>query len=412
MSVTLIKQPFYICPAHNDIEFYASSDQTGQPNFNYYVVVTVNGSDIYNYRIPPDPGGNCYYNACGIARKYVDNYYPFGVQDFINLNSQFPNITVNIGEEYGSTPTIHSGTDFPFWTWNASLQRKERALYDPVNYLSYSVGQILFMNNYSDVVNVKLFQDLVFYFVQSDFIVDHVYLNVYDSSNALINEFMIMNSINVFPSFISVNLGPEPLNAFSIANPGAFISLMTSSLPVITAAAHHYDLIFSDTLDNLQRTVRVNIISPCQNRFIDYSLLYLNRLGGFDFTPMQGNDKNVLNIEKTFYKGLSNSFEGSYVTTSGTVNTNGLNPIPANKRALNISYDKNLTLQSQPYIQDQIDAMSDMFTSAKVFVNEGFADYTQYSQEDISYEIKKNLVEKIVTITANLKGNTERRQFE
>lgn len=405
MAITTIKRPLAFVPAYNDSEFLAGSTQTAQPNFTYYVKVTTDTAEEYILRIPPDPNNQCYINTVAYTRKYIDNYYPFGEHD-VKVHPGIRSLTVNIGEEYGSTPTIYPGTDYTFNYWNASLNKKERSLFNPDNYLSLtSDGACKFLNNFPDTINVKLDQDLVLSWIQWDLLFPTVTINTYLSTGVLRDTITIDTDVFTFPQYLNFNIGPESLNTFQTTEPPTRYT--SSVLPWFNSIVAYYTV----TLDGLS-LIRVNIIDPCE-KFVDYPLFYLNRKGAFDYVNMQGNHKEITNIEKKFYKGLTDKFEASYETVIGTVLTTGPNPLGINDKTLNISYEETLTLISQPLDQSQLDLLKDLMTSPYTFINVGAYDYVKYSCKNSQYELKRDIIEKIVQIEATLNaGVTEVRQIE
>jgi hypothetical protein len=405
MAVTLINSPLYIVPAYNNVEYLASSTQTAQPNFVYYLKVTIDTAEEYIHRIPPDPNGNCYFNAIAYTRKFMENYYPFGEWD-VQAHPGFRLITVNIGEEYGSTPVIYPGTNHSFSTWNSSLTLKERSLYNPDNYMSLaSDSEVKLMNRFPNTINVKMDQDLVLSWIQWDVLFPTVTILTYLSDGTLRDTITIDTDVITFPEYLNFNVGPESLNAFQTnASPTRYTSGL---LPWFNDSVAYYIV----TIDGIN-TYRINIVEPC-GKFEDYPLYYLQRHGAFDYVNMNANHKDVLNIEKKFYKGLSAQFEASYENVALSTVVTGPNPLSINDKALNISYEETLTLMSQPLDQSQLDLIKDLMASPYTFINVGHYDYVKYSCKNAQYELKRDIIEKIVQIEATLNaGVTEVRQIE
>ena len=292
MAITTIKRPLYLIPAYNDSEYLASSSQTAQPNFVYYVKITTDTAEEYIERIPPDPNGLFYFNALSYTRKYISNYYPFGEHD-IQAHPGLRGFTVNIGEEYGVTPTIYPGTDHSFNTWNASLKKKTRSLFNPDNYVSLAIdGECKLLNIFPDTINVKLDQDLVLSWIQWDTFFPTITIDTYLSTGVLRDSITIDTDVASFPGYFNFNVGPESLNTFQTTEaPTRYTSLI---LPWFNDTVAYYEV----SVDGINYT-RINIIETC-DKFTDYPLFYLNVNGAFDCINMQGNHKDVFNIEKKF----------------------------------------------------------------------------------------------------------------
>ena len=103
-------------PCYNNQWFVASSTNTGQPNFKYYIVVTdfITGYSVTE-KFLPNPSGKLQFDASKFSELLMTNYIPVNQYGF-QQNTSIRKIRVNIGEIYGSTlpGTIYSGTDIDY----------------------------------------------------------------------------------------------------------------------------------------------------------------------------------------------------------------------------------------------------------------------------------------------------------
>ena len=123
-------------PCYNNQWFVASSTNTGQPNFKYYIVVTdfITGYSVTE-KFLPNPSGKLQFDASKFSELLMTNYIPVNQYGF-QQNTSIRKIRVNIGEIYGSTlpGTITSGTNIDYIVWNGSLEMLTFSKYNSKNY--------------------------------------------------------------------------------------------------------------------------------------------------------------------------------------------------------------------------------------------------------------------------------------
>lgn len=402
MAITIAAEPVSPCPAYNDIEYAAISSQTGQPNFNYYLTVT-NGSTTLVFRVKPDLNGLFYINIKDIVKRFVINYYPYGLNGWNEVLGGYTEFTINIGEEYGSTPTIHTGTNKNLKVWNASLTLKERATYLPSNYYPFIwLNKIRADVSFTESCTASYRdQDLTFYFLDPALVIDKVTITTYlitSLSSTIVGTADITNSTHA--KYISINLSPSSIS-----------ENLGGSTP-FDLTENYYKLEFCDSGGVVATTV-IRIKEVCSVRPLPPKwLVYLNRYGAFDPIEMTLYTKNKSETERIYYKGLNARFNASYNNTAFGYLT-GPNPSPLTKRVLSSTYSDSAILSSEWLTDEHSVNAKDLFTTPAAFIQEGFKDYTIISPEAITYEEKHGLIDKNVQITVPVNyGVTEGRQSE
>lgn len=109
MAVTINTQPQLISPAGNYLTFTFDSDQTGQPNFSFYVEVYINSSFHSAHTIFPESGDNGRIDVSGILKTYVNSLIVSSSieQDYTNAITEY---AIVVYEKYG-TPPINQASD-------------------------------------------------------------------------------------------------------------------------------------------------------------------------------------------------------------------------------------------------------------------------------------------------------------
>lgn len=119
MAITILSQPQAYMPVYNPHQWVSSSNQTGQPNFKYYITVTdLISSESLVYQFDADLSGLCKFNSATFAETFVTQINPDGLYGFQKNTGAIRKIRVNIGERYGTTPTTYPGSDVDYIVWN------------------------------------------------------------------------------------------------------------------------------------------------------------------------------------------------------------------------------------------------------------------------------------------------------
>ena len=417
MAVTVIKRPLATVPAYNDIEFHATSDQFAISDFKFYITIEIVSYATTFTITPTGTSGTIKFNVWEQIKKYVSNYYPFGAYGWQYVTDGIQDITVNIGEYYSGS--VHTGTDYDFEVFNASLTRAERATYLPANYEVDAGRNNVWLNNLyegsstSGRTTCKSDQDMVFYFLQTGAMrMSEVVITTYDSAGATIATSTIAApSPSVYPAtgqirYMCINVGPHGLTNIASGS-------VTGAYPIITASVASYQIAFYGRTSMggaINFFYRYVDIDDCAPKYDNVTLHYLNRFGAFDFVNIYGNHQKTLQSQKTFYKGLNTYFDGSYEEV-GVGDTTVSTPLSMNEKVLNSSYENRQVFRSDWLTDFQIEALQDLITSPAVHSQDGSI-YKKYQVTDNRYQFK-NINEKLQRLDVNLsEGVTERRQYE
>lgn len=417
MAVTEVFRPLLVVPAYNDIEFYAQSDQYAVPDFKFYITIDIPSVSAQFVLTPTGSLGQIRFNICDIVKKYVNNYYPFAAYGWQLTAGGIIDVTVNIGEYYSGA--VHTGSDYDFAIFNASLNRAERAVYLPANYQVAAGRNNAWLNNLKDGdsatarTSCKSDQDMVFYFLQTGAMqITDIEINTYDSAGSLLGISGITNPYAVtFPAvnnarYVCVNVGPNGLSNIDAGD-------VTGTFPIITPSVASIYIRF------IGRTVALGAetffdryidIDDCAPKYDKVTLHYLDRYGAFDFVHLYGNHQRTLRTNKTFYKGMNSYFEGSYEYV-GVGDQTVPSPLSLSQKVLSSTYECNQLLRSDWLDDFQLEALQDLITSPMVHTQAG-EEYKKYQVTDNTYRFR-NVGDKLQRLDVNLsEGTTERRQYE
>ena len=129
-------------PAHNDINYTISSDQTAYADFCYLIDVQVNGTSVIKLRrYPLSANTPIVLNLREIVANFIKTTFPTALKGF---STDYATIVLNISEFYEQETQSTSVTD-PINVWNASasFSKEKRGLRSFVNEFAISrIGEL------------------------------------------------------------------------------------------------------------------------------------------------------------------------------------------------------------------------------------------------------------------------------
>lgn len=193
-----------------------------------------------------------------------------------------------------------SGTSSEFYTWNATRQYTEREK----SYLPYLLGTTpntlgSFLTNYntaSKSIRLDDYETLSMILPTSPLQPYYLMVKTYNSSGTLIGTYGITQSTNTYRK---LDVGVGPMNLINAGIP--FISSTG------TNAVDNYEVYIKNTsnplLGNVSETKKFKIENQCSN-YEKQRIVFLNRLGGFDYFNFTLDSKRSLAISRTEYEKI------------------------------------------------------------------------------------------------------------
>lgn len=361
MAITLLSSPATHTPAFNDQWFTATSNQTAQPNFQFYITVTVhyhNGTAYTTaveneaHNLPVD--NILRFNARGYAEAYTAHYIPFNTNGWNQCRNGILKIIVNVGERYGATPVVYAGANTTYYTWNASLDTMEapgNAIYSAATYVA-SVGSTFpILNDYPDTRVSDNSQNFLYILADGDNVVQKARITSSDGFITL--SFNITNPLlasgNWYDRYLSLCVSPWYLSTLGGVN-------------WIGVAGTNYTVELYDSAGAVRKTVTYAYSDVC-SKFYKYQQIYLNRKGAFDHLNFELVSTEEYDIDRTKVK------HNLYSDPSGAGTQTYLNYTPAN-RVMTTSYNKTLTLNSCVLTDAQSATLLDLATSPVIYLQD------------------------------------------
>jgi hypothetical protein len=406
MAITITHKPQTIAPGFNQLMFRATSTQTAQPNFNYYVTVNVDGVALTPMPLPARPTGDLILDIKPLVRDFLKHYFPFNLSGWQTCTKSIINVTVNIGERYGTTPTIYTGTNQFFKIWNGSLTERERMTYNSSLYVSGSRA----LNNLPTEIKVKKDkQDVVFYYLLNAVNdVTTVEVKTYDSTNTLQSDSAIANphtTVTTQNQMLCINLGKAALQGLLVSQVGGDFPISTSS------SVKRINIKFKNGGTTVGE-YNINYVGCKGRNEKPYSLYYLNRNGAFDFINFVSVNRTNTNT-KINYRKIEQYHKGSYLDSSSTIVLID-SPLEQRDRVLGNTNQDTYRLITDSLSDSDVAMLEDCFNSSVYILHDIENDYYEYvNQTDTQFIVKEKIVDKVIQVQMNINSNiiNERQTF-
>lgn len=333
MSFTLTNNSQLSQPVYNPFYFTTSSSNTTQPNYKFLFDIYLNNSGSTNLgriKLYPRPGTNtCIFSPARVLESNVSYDLTQSVTGITSSTNDIIQYWLNFGEEYGD-PSAGTGTTISVLTstsgycWNAVLTYQQYPSYSSTTYLLSGVtGQFLtnapstqliknnerasitFLNQFPLSFNpfdtnasnfVKYIQVTTYQITGGTSV-----FNVIDvpNSGATLNQ-STANLIQHFGSGIwNLNNVPTSIvEASSSTSTGPIINVITDKQYTIQAV---YGTGNTKTACSQLKTFSIDTSCPVRG-FSPVRLMFLNRLGGFDYFTFTLLSRTNINLERQQYK--------------------------------------------------------------------------------------------------------------
>jgi len=403
MAITLNNRPSVITPGFNQMMFKATSNQTAQPNFKYYIQINVDGNVLSPLVLPARPTGEVIFDIQPLVQDYLKNYFPFNTYGWQQCAKSIIDVTVNIGERYGATPTIYPGVTETYKPYYASLSNEQMTTYDPVPY-TFLAGQSL--NNYGSVIRATSLDNLVFYWLLSNAgELNTVRVRTYNTAGVLQSDSYIINpltSVSTTNQLICIDLGLPGLAGLTAPQ-------VTGTFPIATSGIKTIIYTFKDSLF-FEKEYRLSVEDCCNTgEELENTLYYVNSKGAFDHINFCTRVKEDLTATQTTYRPIEQYFKTSYRNSGGTL-VNGSLPLNQNLKVLGNAYEKIKTFTSAPLTESEYTMLQDCFNSPAMILKRA-DNYEYISNQNLNFSFKKKVIEKVIQFVMTAKNNLiEKRQ--
>lgn len=309
MAITQLQSPDAYTPASNAQRWVASSTQTAQPNFAYTVIITDNVSSTPQiYQIPPNPvTGQLVFDGQPFVERFLEHFIPINLYGWQRATG-VRQITVNIGETYGSPAAYHAGANASYKVWNAVEDYLRFPDYDLDDYV-YDARTQKFTYLSSNLNCFTYTNKSDYFYALTSQVGDILKLRVetFNSAGASIGEYDITNphqgSANYRDKYLCIDIGYKGL----LNIPALQVTVITGTYPIITASVASYtvsDISISVTPAQSNVTLLKTVTVGCEPKFDVYTFHYLRKNGAFEPIHFTKRSEETISTDKSTYKKI------------------------------------------------------------------------------------------------------------
>lgn len=397
MAITLITTPATHTPAFNDQWFTATSTQTAQPNFQFYVTIIVHYHDGTAYTTSPTfieainkpPDSIMRFNGRSYAENYTKHFIALAQADWSQCLNGILKIVVNVGERYdvAGVPTIFAGANTTYYTWNAGLGFTDMgAAYVASNYVATTGSSFPILNDYPDTRCSDYSQNRLYILCASDATItkarvtstDGMAISFFDIANPF------LSSGNWYDRYLCLNVSPSRLAAIG---GGGWVGVPGTQ----------YAIALYDFAGVVRKTIIYEYSDVC-SKFFKYHQLYLNSKGAFDhcFFEMVSEENYSINRTKVKHTPYYDPAATGAMTYQ---------PSQAESFTYSTEYNKSLIIQTDWITETQSNLLKDLVVSPVVYVQEAQGSAViafAANNTDSKYARKRHFNGKLFNLVCNL----------
>lgn len=407
MAYDILDYPIDYSSANGDLVYVVHDSSYTQPNFKYVAdIYLVDVGFICTLKVFPDSNGNGVFNIGNIARNYVStntdvNNFQSGVNKIwmALLSGHRTSIEVRFGHEYGIPVTT-----------TTNIESIGQTFYNHYNG-RLPGGQYTILNNYTNNWLTNRPQKSIVDYNQPVII---TFWGIIDSHCSGTNpqlqfRFFYKNGTattitytpingsfpnSSSPKVYNVSLAQLIADGVSITNPQDIIYYeVTSSVTTYAGTC--------ETSFSLRKQFTVN----CDGKYTPTTLMWLNKLGGYDsYIFSKASRKSYTTEKKSFNQRNYNIVEGNYSLYNGRfVNDNAI--------TYNSSFKEKWNLNTDIIDESTYSWLAELITSPQVFYyDNGY--YYPIQITDTNYEFKKWINDRAFNLNLNIEfGDTFNTQY-
>lgn len=392
-------------PAYNDMVLTATSTNTAQPNFKYVVDIYVAGTQVSRLKFSPDANGALTANVHRIIESYVSYNIDIADAGFVKCANSIALFQLQVGEEYGTPPTFHSGSNFPSSgtrnAINTCVAWDDRLDYLDTDYILNSATS-KFLTSLT-AFDIQPSQNAWLHMIRTTTNKPaKMEIKTFDYLGNVIGQYRVTNAWAAVSSsdtkFLRFPSGTANINLISSG-----IVAVSGSLPIITGFVASYTL---QALDNSNAAVSGRVaytVGPAVCRYPNFRLQFLNKYGGFD----------AMNFSLVSRESLPAINRKSYKQVYGA-NTGGVWAY-TKQDLLNVTFDteykRSFEINSDWISDEQSAWLEELMTSPVVFREISATVMEQVDIATMTYEIKRKAVDKLVQLSIRIENSfTGKRQ--
>ena len=345
MAITAYQKPQALSPAYNNQTFTALSNQIAVADFKYVVTVTINGvANVKEYLQRPD--GWLVVDVKEWVQNFIEHYFnpELSLTSPIEIaTNKSVTVLVNIKEFYSGT--LHTGVNYTYTAFDASLTEAAFRNYNYQNYFFNTVAGNLFLSKTSTTITpdnrLTLNRDMYLHFINTN--VNNVV-------------FQLLRGGSVIETIAAVTI-PTPITT----NPVYAIRLNSLMFELALVG----DIIRVQFNSSVGLILRYSVtLKDICTKYTDNILYYLDRDGNILFFHF---DK----ISKYNYTKKTNKVTLNADRLNTTTGAYGANSWDREDHIVNTAIESTILLNTDWITETQSRQLNDLWSSPQVWLHNG-----------------------------------------
>lgn len=395
MAAVISDAPSAYAPAHDDIWFTFTSNQSGTTNFKFVVDIRINETLVSRAKVFPDASGYGYYNTAPIVRAYITNYFePSGSSILVASNDKFKaSYRLELGEEVTGVVTTNQASG------NYAAYNSYRPLFTDY----YATGSKTF-SSYYDAETLTNYDDN--WLTERDLEIgaeygDNIYISFFrKTAGTYTGVLQVLGEGEVVQNSVSATIS---LNEFNLFNMGAANINTWAASSVITSSTYGYNF-YLDRSGNKSRTLKIR--NKCYPKHTPYNIHFLNRLGGYDTMKFALVNKRQSSFEKKMFAKPQWQVSNNVKTMADSYNR-----IHETSTVFSVAHTNRLHLISDWVSQQDSDWLQQLVASTSVYL-ESNGGYFPVTISNAQYDFRTTSADKLWNVEIDIEvGRVINSQF-
>ena len=305
MAVSLVTNPGKYLPAYNPIEWQFSSTNIAECDFRFIADVYINGVFAIRLKTLPDDNGYGTFRIERILQDSLEGSLELNLFGFTNSSKPILDYYIEVRERYNTSNDCTGLTTLSAvlytsptnYAWNGAFQYKESLNYTQNTYKLINAAS-KFLTHLPNNTLISLDSRFAISMIQYQSVpVVLMELNTYDSSNTLIATNTLTSTYQTISTigdnYLSVGVGPDNINNTN------FDGSPIPAQPLIDSSVKYYTIQMKDGSGNLLSELkRFDIDLRCE-KYPQYRIWWLNRLGAYDSYTFGLKPSKIMNVTRS-----------------------------------------------------------------------------------------------------------------
>lgn len=381
MAITIIDKPFTsthnFAAGHNPCFLTVSGTNNVQTGYRHIYDIFINGTLEATIKKAPMPNGYGAIDIHRVVENYISNDIEYADTGFVHSTNMRAAVTVQIGEEYGTTQTLNVVSQ-QIRVWNASIPYRDFISFDTTTRLPNQNASAKFLTTPTSFRQVRGSYAWLHMIQEATDDISWLYVRTFNASGAGVGTYKLTNANNTVTGIINQFLR-VPIGSGNIAN--NTITALTGTTPIIKDEVVRYDVTAYNGDDDPCSLTYTYYLLDAECLYTTYYLVFQNRYGGFDSVQFTKVSRETITAERQRFEKTDYTFPSGIFTQN--IKNRG-------KTTFHIESKQSVQLNSDWLTDAEFEWLQELITSPMVYSIEDGA-LVPIEINTNTYEVRKSV---------------------